>query len=121
MLAVVFGVLSGALFGVFTLAVRSGLTRGADPEVGAFVITGLGFLVGALLALPELVGGAGVADLWPFLAVGAVVPGASQILFILVTFIQFIFIPVIFAQFIFDQILFTEAIFTQVSAIVFIG
>lgn len=83
MLAVVFGVLSGALFGVFTLAVRSGLTRGADPEVGAFVITGLGFFVGALLALPELVGGAGVADLWPFLAVGAVVPGASQILFIL--------------------------------------
>ena len=43
MLAVLFGVLAGALFGVFTLAVRAGLTRGADPEAGALVITALGF------------------------------------------------------------------------------
>ncbi len=83
MLAVLFAVLSGALFGVFTLAVRAGLMRGADPEAGALVITGIGFLTGAVLALPELAGGAGASDLWPFFVVGAIVPGISQILFIL--------------------------------------
>ncbi len=83
MLAVLFGVLSGALFGVFILSVRAGLTRGADPEAGALVITGVGFLTGTVLALPELATGAGVSDLWPFLVVGAIVPGASQILFVL--------------------------------------
>jgi drug/metabolite transporter (DMT)-like permease len=82
-LAVLFAVGSGALFGVLALTVRSGLTRGADPEAGALVVTGLGFLVGAALALPEFVGGAGLSGLWPFLAVGTIVPGASQILFIL--------------------------------------
>lgn len=83
MLAVLFAVLSGALFGILALTVRAGLTRGADPEAGALVVTGLGFVVGAALALPELVGGTGLSDLWPFLVVGAIVPGASQILFIL--------------------------------------
>ncbi len=83
MLAVLFAVLSGALFGVFTLTVRAGLTRGADPEAGALVITGVGFLTGAVLALPELASGAGLSDLWPFVVVGAIVPGISQILFIL--------------------------------------
>ena len=83
MLAVFFGVLAGALFGVFTLAVRAGLTRGADPEAGALVITGLGFLTGAALALPELASGIDPSDLWPFFVVGAIVPGVSQILFIL--------------------------------------
>jgi drug/metabolite transporter (DMT)-like permease len=82
-LAVLFAVMAGALFGVFTLAVRAGLTRGADPEAGALVITGLGFIAGTTLALPELVLGAGLSDLWPFLLVGAIVPGVSQILFIL--------------------------------------
>jgi drug/metabolite transporter (DMT)-like permease len=82
-LAVLFGVLAGALFGIFILAVRAGLIRGADPEVGALVITGVGFLTGTVLALPELASGAGVSDLWPFLVVGAIVPGTSQILFVL--------------------------------------
>jgi drug/metabolite transporter (DMT)-like permease len=81
--AVFFGVLAGALFGVFTLAVRAGLMRGADPEAGALVITGLGFLTGAALALPELASGIDPSDLWPFFLVGAIVPGVSQILFIL--------------------------------------
>jgi drug/metabolite transporter (DMT)-like permease len=57
--------------------------RGADPETGALVVTGLGFLVGAAIALPDIVGGAGLSNLWPFLLVGAAVPGATQILFIL--------------------------------------
>lgn len=83
MLAVGFGVLAGALFGVFTLAVRAGLTRGADPEAGALVITGLGCLTGAALALSELASGIDPSELWPFFVVGAIVPGVSQILFIL--------------------------------------
>lgn len=83
MLAVFFAVLAGALFGVLTLTVRAGLQRGADPEAGAFVVTGLGFVVGTVLAIPELVGGVALSDLWPFLLVGAIVPGISQILFIL--------------------------------------
>ena len=84
MLAVLFAVLAGALFGVFTLAVRAGLTRGADPEAGALVITGLGFLVGAALALPELASGASASPTsGPSCVVGAIVPGVSQILFIL--------------------------------------
>lgn len=83
MSAVLFGVLAGALFGVFTLAVRAGLMRGADPEAGALVITGIGFLTGVLLALPELARSTTLADLWPFVLVGAIVPGTSQILFIL--------------------------------------
>lgn len=83
MLAVLFAVLAGALFGVLALTVRSGLKRGADPEAGALVVTGVGFLVGAVLAVPELVNGIGLAQLWPFLLAGALVPGVSQILFIL--------------------------------------
>ncbi len=83
MTAVVFALLAGALFGVLTLAVRGGLQRGADPEAGALVIIGVGFVTGALLALPELVHGVTLSDLWPFALVGAIVPGLSQILFIL--------------------------------------
>lgn len=83
MLAVLFAVLAGALFGILILAVRSGLERGADPEAGALVVTGVGFLVGAALALPELVDHVPLSELWPFLLAGALVPGTSQILFIL--------------------------------------
>ena len=83
MLAVLFAVLAGALFGVLALTVRSGLKRGADPEAGALVVTGVGFLIGAALAVPELVSGIGLSQLWPFLLTGALVPGVSQILFIL--------------------------------------
>lgn len=83
MLSVLFALLAGALFGVFTLTVRAGLQRGADPEAGALVVTGLGFAVGTVLAIPELAGELDPADLWPFLLVGAIVPGMSQILFIL--------------------------------------
>jgi drug/metabolite transporter (DMT)-like permease len=82
-LAVLFAVLSGALFGVLALTVRAGLQRGADPEAGALVVTGLGFVVGAVLAIPEVAAGIELSALWPFLLVGAIVPGTSQILFIL--------------------------------------
>jgi drug/metabolite transporter (DMT)-like permease len=83
-LAVLFGALAGALFGALAVAIRSGLKRGADPEAGAIVVAGIGLAVSAVLAVPSAVTeDVRVADLWPFLLVGALAPGASQIIFIL--------------------------------------
>lgn len=84
MLVVLFAALAGVLFGVLTVAVRTGLRRGGDPEVGAIVLAGVALLVSALLATPSAaVEGVRPGDLWPFLLAGALVPGVSQILFIL--------------------------------------
>jgi drug/metabolite transporter (DMT)-like permease len=83
-LAVLFGALAGALFGVLAVTVRYGLRRGADPEVGAVVVAGVGLAVSAALAIPSLVvEDVRLSDLWPFVLVGALAPGASQIFFIL--------------------------------------
>jgi drug/metabolite transporter (DMT)-like permease len=83
-LAVLFGALAGALFGALTVLVRNGLSRGADPEVGGAVVIGVALAVCALLAIPSaVVEGVPIGDLWPFLIVGALAPGASQILLIL--------------------------------------
>jgi drug/metabolite transporter (DMT)-like permease len=82
--AVLFAALAGALFGALAVAVRYGLRRGADPEVGAIVVAGVGLAVSAVAAIPSAASdGVHAADLWPFLLIGALVPGASQILFIL--------------------------------------
>ena len=84
MAAVVFGALSGALFGLLAVLVRRGLQRGGDPRAGSLVVAGVATLT---LLLPAIVSGAidGVPlrDLWPFLLAGALVPGFSQILFML--------------------------------------
>ncbi|HKP18446.1 MAG TPA: DMT family transporter [Gaiellaceae bacterium] len=83
-MAVLFGALAGALFGALAVAVRYGLRRGGDPEVGALVLSGVALTVAALAAIPSsVVDGVPVGDLWPFFLIGALVPGASQILFIL--------------------------------------
>lgn len=84
MLAVLFGALAGALFGALAVAVRGGLRRGADPEVGAIVVVGVGLAVTVVLAIPSMVGEhVSLGDLWPFVLVGVLAPGASQILLIL--------------------------------------
>jgi drug/metabolite transporter (DMT)-like permease len=81
--AVLFAALAGVLFGVFAVVIRTGLQRGGDPEVGAVVVTGIGVLTSALLAIPSVsAGDVHPGDLWPFLLIGALVPGATQILFI---------------------------------------
>jgi drug/metabolite transporter (DMT)-like permease len=81
--AVLFAGLAGLLFGAFAVVIRGGLHRGGDPELGAVVVTGIGTLIAALLAIPSLVNGdVHPGDLWPFLLIGALVPGATQILFI---------------------------------------
>jgi drug/metabolite transporter (DMT)-like permease len=82
--AVVFGALAGALFGALAVAVRTGIQRGADPTVGAVVVAGVGAVS---LLLPAVVSaaieGAELADLWPFALAGALVPGVTQVLFML--------------------------------------
>jgi drug/metabolite transporter (DMT)-like permease len=81
--AALFAALAGMLFGALAVAVRDGLRRGGDPEAGAFVIASVGFLVGVGIASGQIADGFDVADLWPFVLAGAIVPGATQILFIL--------------------------------------
>jgi drug/metabolite transporter (DMT)-like permease len=82
--AVLLGLLAGALFGAMTVAVRAGLGRGGDPAVGAVVIASSAFLVSLALALPSIASdGVDLATLVPFAVVGLLVPGMSQVLFIL--------------------------------------
>jgi drug/metabolite transporter (DMT)-like permease len=80
--AVLLGLLAGALFGAMAVAVQWALVRGADPVVGAAIVTAVAFLAGAVLALPTIVDGGASADLWRFFAIGTLVPGMSQVLFI---------------------------------------
>ena len=83
MLAVLFGALSGALFGVLALAVRWGLRRpGIDAEAAALAVMSTAVLVVGIGAAIE--GGPfRLGDMWLFVLSGALVPGVSQILFIL--------------------------------------
>lgn len=81
MVAVLFGVLGGACFGALAVTVRVALRSGAEPETGAAVAAVTAFVISAVLAFvsrssvrPE--------ELWAFLLVGMLVPGASQILFV---------------------------------------
>ena len=79
--AVLLGVLAGALFGAMTVAVRWGLVRGGDPVVGAATVITIAFTTGALLALPTIADETDSGDLLRFFAIGALVPGVSQIVF----------------------------------------
>jgi uncharacterized membrane protein len=80
--AALYGIVAGALFGALGVAVRVGLQRGGDAEGGATIVTFVGALVA--LALAAASGGGGevsARDLLPFALVGALVPGASSLLF----------------------------------------
>lgn len=82
MIAVLFGVLAGACFGALAVAVRMALRRSGEPELGATVAASVAFGIATLLALAagsELRS----AELWKFVLVGMLVPGGSQILFVL--------------------------------------
>ena len=83
MTSVLFAALAGALFGVLAVTVRGGLAQGADPHAGALVIACVGLAVSAVLAAPSAAAGFRVGELWPFVLAGALVPGVSQILFVL--------------------------------------
>jgi hypothetical protein len=64
--------------------VRRGLQLGAEARVGAIAIAGVAFLVSLPLASAEAAfQTVHTADLWPFALAGTLMPGSSQILFIL--------------------------------------
>jgi drug/metabolite transporter (DMT)-like permease len=80
---VLFAALAGALFGGLALTVRWGLGRpGVDPEAGALPLMCTAVVVVGIGAAIEG-GPVHVGDLWPFVLSGALVPGVSQILFII--------------------------------------
>jgi S-adenosylmethionine uptake transporter len=82
-LAVLFGVLAGIGFGFLAVAVRAGLVRGGDSEVGAIVVLPVAFVVALVAAaIAGDLGDIHPHALWSFLLIGLLVPGSSQILFI---------------------------------------
>ncbi|HEV3404762.1 MAG TPA: DMT family transporter [Gaiellaceae bacterium] len=82
MLTVLFGVLSGGFFGALAVAVRLALRSGVVPEVGAAAAATIAFAVSGALALASSAS-LRPGQLWAFLLIGMLVPGASQILFVL--------------------------------------
>ncbi len=84
MLAVLFGALAGAAFGLLMLLVRRGLGRGVDAYAGAVAMLAVATTLAALIAIPSFAGGGFAAsDLWPFAIAGLVAPGAAQIILIM--------------------------------------
>jgi drug/metabolite transporter (DMT)-like permease len=82
--AVLFGALAGAGFGALMVAVRHGLSRGVDPFAVAVAMAAVAALVAVIAAIPQLVTeDTGWSDLWPFLIVGLIAPGASQLILIM--------------------------------------
>ena len=74
---------AAVLFGALAVTVRLGLRRRPDVEAGALVVALVGCLLAVLVAAPVVaVEGAELERLWAFALVGAIVPGASQILFV---------------------------------------
>ena len=78
MTGVVFACVAGMFFGAMNVTMKRGLDRLRDVDAGSAVIASIGLvLVAATAALsgrefdPR--------DLWPFLAIGAFVPGLSQL------------------------------------------
>jgi drug/metabolite transporter (DMT)-like permease len=76
---IVFACIAGIFFGALNVTMRRGLARVADVDAGSAVIATLAF---ALVAATAIASGTGfdVGELWPFLLLGAFVPGLSQLL-----------------------------------------
>ena len=83
--AVLLGLLAGVLFGAMTVAVRAGLLRGGDPALGQRrdQRRRRSSSSRASRCRPSSPTEWISSQLWPFAAVGLVVPGLSQLLFIL--------------------------------------
>jgi drug/metabolite transporter (DMT)-like permease len=76
---VALALLSAALFGGMTVALRPALARGDDPFVGALFTIAPALCVALVAA--AVVGDWDVAAAWPFAVAGILAPGVSQILF----------------------------------------
>lgn len=79
MTGVLFACAAGLFFGAVNITMRRGLTRVADVDAGAAVITMLALV---LVAAATLASGSDLdaGELWPFLLLGSFVPGLSQLL-----------------------------------------
>lgn len=79
--AVALALLSAALFGAMTVALRFAIGRGADAELGALATIAAAFLVALAFAVDD--GFGSMLDAWPFALAGIIGPGASQLFFTL--------------------------------------
>ncbi len=81
--AILLSLATGFLFGVLAVTMRFGLTRLPDAELGAFQNLLIGFAVAFLAtAAAGQLGELSWSDVWPFLALGAVAPGVTQVMFL---------------------------------------
>jgi drug/metabolite transporter, DME family len=78
-MAVLFACVAGMFFGALNITTRQGLARVGDVEAGSAVVATGAFV---LVAVAALFAGSPIdaGELWPFLLVGAFVPGLSQLL-----------------------------------------
>ena len=79
MTGVIFACAAGFFFGALNITMRRGLARVGDVDAGSAVIATVGL---ALVAAAAVVFGEGfdAGDMWPFILLGAFVPGLSQLL-----------------------------------------
>jgi drug/metabolite transporter (DMT)-like permease len=79
MTGVLFACAAGMFFGAVNITMRRGLARVGDVDAGSAVIVMLAFV---LVAATAVASGSDfdAGELWPFLVVGAFVPGFSQLL-----------------------------------------
>lgn len=79
-MSVAYAAVAGFAFGALSVAVRAGLCGADSPAVGAFAATAFGAaLCAAIGGLGGVRGGIRLGTLWPYLIVGGLAPGVSQI------------------------------------------
>ena len=82
-MVVLLALLAGACFGAVNVAMRVALQRWPDPVIGGFITAVIAFALVFVITLaatsPEE---AHLGEAWPFLLIGLLVPGFSQILWI---------------------------------------
>jgi DME family drug/metabolite transporter len=76
---VLFACIAGIFFGAMNITMRRGLARVADVDAGSAVIAVVAFVLVAAAAVASGVE-FDAAELWPFLLLGTLVPGFSQLL-----------------------------------------
>jgi drug/metabolite transporter (DMT)-like permease len=76
---VLFACVAGIFFGAMNVTMRRGLARVADVDAGSAVIAVVAFVLVASAAVASGVE-FDAAELWPFLLLGTLVPGFSQLL-----------------------------------------
>lgn len=79
MTGVVFACIAGIFFGAMNITMRRGLARVADVDAGSTVIAVVAFVLVAAAAVASGIE-FDAAELWPFLLLGTLVPGFSQLL-----------------------------------------